>query len=49
RVTGFGADAVVLSPPVARDAVVRRLRALVSSVPSGPSVPSVLSVPSVPS
>ena len=31
RVAGFGADAVVLSPPEARDAVVRRLRALVSS------------------
>jgi proteasome accessory factor B len=28
RVTGFGADAVVLSPPSARDAVVRRLRGL---------------------
>jgi len=40
RVTGFGADAVVLSPPEARDAVVRRLRALVSSVPSVPAVPS---------
>ena len=31
RVAGFGADAVVLSPPEARDAVVRRLQALVSS------------------
>ena len=30
RVTGFGADAVVLSPDEARDAVVRRLRALAS-------------------
>lgn len=30
RVTGLGADAVVLSPPAARDAVVRRLRALAS-------------------
>jgi proteasome accessory factor B len=30
RVTGFGADAVVLSPPEARDAVVRRLEALVA-------------------
>ena len=28
RITGYGADAVVLSPPSARDAVVRRLRAL---------------------
>jgi proteasome accessory factor B len=28
RVTGFGADVVVLSPPEARDAVVRRLQAL---------------------
>ena len=28
RVTGFGADAVVLSPPAARDAVVRRLQGL---------------------
>lgn len=31
RVAGFGADAVVVAPPLARDAVVRRLRALVSS------------------
>lgn len=31
RVTGFGADAVVLSPDDARDAVVRRLRALVGA------------------
>jgi proteasome accessory factor B len=30
RVTGFGADAVVLSPPAAREAVVRRLRGLAS-------------------
>ena len=30
RVTGYGADAVVLSPPTARDAVVRRLRGLAS-------------------
>ena len=30
RVTGYGADAVVLSPPEARDAVVRRLRGLAS-------------------
>ena len=30
RVTGFGADAVVLSPPEARDAVVRRLKSLAS-------------------
>jgi proteasome accessory factor B len=30
RVTGLGADAVVLSPASARDAVVRRLRSLVS-------------------
>ena len=30
RITGFGADAVVLDPPVARDAVVRRLEALAS-------------------
>jgi proteasome accessory factor B len=30
RVTGFGADAVVLSPPAARDAVVGRLRGLAS-------------------
>jgi proteasome accessory factor B len=30
RVTGLGADAVVLSPPAARDAVVRRLRGLAS-------------------
>jgi proteasome accessory factor B len=30
RVLGYGADAVVLSPPEARDAVVRRLRALAS-------------------
>jgi len=30
RITGFGADAVVLSPPEARDAVVRRLEALAS-------------------
>ena len=30
RVTGFGADAVVLAPDEARDAVVRRLRALAS-------------------
>ncbi len=30
RVTGLGADAVVLSPPTAREAVVRRLRALAS-------------------
>jgi len=31
RVAGFGADAVVLAPPAARDAVVRRLTALVRS------------------
>ena len=31
RVTGFGADAVVQSPDEARDAVVRRLRALAST------------------
>ncbi|CAN5144397.1 WYL domain-containing protein [soil metagenome] len=31
RVTGLGADAVVLSPPAAREAVVRRLRARVAS------------------
>ena len=31
RVTGYGAGAVVLSPPEARDAVVRRLRALVTA------------------
>jgi proteasome accessory factor B len=31
RVAGYGADAVVLSPPAARDAVVRRLTALVRS------------------
>ena len=30
RVTGYGADAVVLGPPEARDAVVRRLQALAS-------------------
>ena len=30
RVTGYGADAVVLSPAEARDAVVRRLRGLAS-------------------
>ena len=30
RVTGYGADAVVLSPDEARDAVVRRLRGLAS-------------------
>ena len=30
RVTGYGADAVVLSPPGAREAVVRRLEALAS-------------------
>ena len=30
RVTGYGADAVVLGPPEARDAVVRRLTALAS-------------------
>ena len=30
RVTGYGADAVVLSPPEARDAVVRRLKSLAS-------------------
>ncbi len=30
RVTGFGADAVVLSPPAAREAVVRRLQGLAS-------------------
>ena len=30
RVTGYGADAVVLSPDLARDAVVRRLRGLAS-------------------
>ncbi|TAL25619.1 MAG: WYL domain-containing protein [Frankiales bacterium] len=30
RVTGLGADAVVLTPPAAREAVVRRLRALAS-------------------
>ena len=30
RVTGYGADAVVLSPPAARDAVVARLRELAS-------------------
>lgn len=30
RVTGLGADAVVLSPPAAREAVVRRLKALAS-------------------
>ena len=30
RVTGFGADGVVLSPPEARDAVVRRLKSLAS-------------------
>ena len=30
RVTGLGADAVVLSPPAAREAVVRRLRGLAS-------------------
>jgi proteasome accessory factor B len=30
RITGFGADAVVLGPPAARDAVVRRLEALAS-------------------
>ncbi len=30
RVTGYGADAVVLSPPEAREAVVRRLRGLAS-------------------
>jgi proteasome accessory factor B len=28
RVTGYGADVVVLAPEEARDAVVRRLRAL---------------------
>ncbi len=33
RVTGFGSDAVVLSPPEAREAVVRRLRALAASLP----------------
>jgi proteasome accessory factor B len=31
RVTGYGADAVVLSPPAARGAVVRRLTALATS------------------
>ena len=30
RITGFGADAFVLGPPAARDAVVRRLEALAS-------------------
>jgi proteasome accessory factor B len=30
RITGFGADAVVLGPPAAREAVVRRLEALAS-------------------
>ena len=30
RVTGYGADAVVLAPVSARDAVVRRLRGLAS-------------------
>ncbi|MBC7373062.1 MAG: WYL domain-containing protein [Frankiales bacterium] len=30
RVTGYGADAVVISPPEARDAVIRRLTALAS-------------------
>ena len=30
RITGFGADAVVLGPPVARDAVVRHLEGLAS-------------------
>ncbi len=30
RVTGYGADAVVLSPPEAREAVVARLRGLAS-------------------
>jgi len=33
RVTGYGADAVVLGPDEARDAVVRRLRALAGSTP----------------
>ena len=33
RVTGYGADAVLLSPPAARDAVIARLRALAGSAP----------------
>jgi predicted DNA-binding transcriptional regulator YafY len=35
RVTGYGADAVVLSPPEARAAVVRRLQGL--ALPPGAS------------